>query len=32
LKEACRLMEMSLLDHIIIGHDRYWSFAEKGEL
>jgi len=32
LKEACRLMEISLLDHLVIGHNRYWSFADHGEL
>lgn len=32
LREACRLMELSLLDHLIIGHNRYWSFAERGEI
>ncbi len=32
LKEACRLMELALLDHLVIGHNRYWSFAEHGEL
>ncbi len=32
LKEACRLMELSLLDHLVVGHNRYWSFAEHGEL
>jgi DNA repair protein RadC len=32
LKEACRLMEIALLDHLVIGHNRYWSFAEHGEL
>lgn len=28
LKEAGRLMELSLLDHLIVGGDRYFSFAE----
>jgi DNA repair protein RadC len=26
----CRLMEIRLLDHIIIGDNKYYSFAEKG--
>ena len=29
LKNACQLMEISLLDHLIIGNDRYFSFADK---
>ncbi len=28
LKQACRLMELSLLDHIIVGGRKYFSFAE----
>lgn len=28
LKEACRLMDITLLDHIVIGHERHFSFAE----
>jgi DNA repair protein RadC len=32
LKEACRVMEIALLDHLVVGHNRYWSFAEHGEL
>jgi DNA repair protein RadC len=26
----CKLMEMRLLDHIIIGNNRYYSFADEG--
>jgi DNA repair protein RadC len=29
LKKACQLMELSLLDHIIIGNNNYFSFADK---
>lgn len=30
LKEACTLMDMELVDHIIIGDDSYYSFKEHG--
>ena len=30
LNEACKLMELSLLDHVIITHDSYYSFIEEG--
>ncbi|MBM3404423.1 MAG: JAB domain-containing protein [Bacteroidetes bacterium] len=30
LQEAGKLMEMVVLDHIIIGEDRYFSFADEG--
>lgn len=30
LREACKVMGISLLDHIIIGDDRYFSFADEG--
>jgi DNA repair protein RadC len=29
LKKACQLMDIGLLDHLIIGHDKYFSFADK---
>jgi DNA repair protein RadC len=29
LKKACQLMELSLLDHIVIGSNGYFSFADK---
>jgi DNA repair protein RadC len=29
LKNACQLMELSLLDHIIVGGNGYFSFADK---
>ena len=29
LKKACQLMELSLLDHIVVGSDGYFSFADK---
>lgn len=32
LKEGCRVMEINLLDHIIIGDKNYYSFADSGEL
>jgi len=32
LKEAGRLMEIKLIDHIIIGDDSYYSFSDKGIL
>lgn len=30
LKEAGKLLEISLLDHLIIAQDRYFSFADEG--
>ena len=30
LKDSCDLMGISLLDHIIIGGDRHYSFAKEG--
>jgi DNA repair protein RadC len=32
LKEAGELLQINVLDHIIIGLDRYYSFADKREL
>lgn len=32
LRDACALLDISLLDHIIIGANGYFSFAEKGML
>lgn len=32
IKEACRVMEIYLLDHIIVGDKSYYSFADSGEL
>jgi DNA repair protein RadC len=32
IKEAGKLLEISLLDHLIIAHDRYYSFADEGML
>jgi DNA repair protein RadC len=29
LSNACRLMEISLLDHIVVGSNTYFSFADK---
>ena len=30
LKEACKLLEIVLLDHLIITKDNYFSFADEG--
>ena len=30
LREACKLVDIVLLDHIVIGGNDYFSFAEKG--
>ena len=32
LKEAAALLNINLLDHIIIGDDRHYSFADEGQL
>ena len=32
LKKTGELLQIGVLDHIIIGLDRYYSFADKGEL
>jgi len=32
IREACRLMEVELLDHIILGEEGYVSLREKGDL
>lgn len=32
LKEACRYLDITLLDHIIIARDRHYSFADEGIL
>jgi len=32
LKQAGDMLQISVLDHIIIGLDKYYSFADKGEL
>ena len=29
LKKACQLMEITLLDHIVVGSDGHFSFADK---
>ncbi len=29
LREACKLFNISVLDHVIIGHGEYYSFADK---
>lgn len=32
LKEAAKLMEIALLDHVIVGNKEYYSFADQGIL
>jgi DNA repair protein RadC len=32
LKDAATLMDISVLDHLIIGHANYYSFADEGVL
>lgn len=32
LKEAAKLMEIALLDHVIVGNKEYYSFADEGIL
>ncbi|MDX1476692.1 MAG: DNA repair protein RadC [Saprospiraceae bacterium] len=32
LREAAQLMDMRLTDHIIVGHQRYFSFLDEGRL
>jgi DNA repair protein RadC len=32
IKEAGKVLEIALLDHLIIAHDRYFSFADEGML
>lgn len=32
LKEGCKLMDILLIDHIIVGNQRYYSFADNGVL
>lgn len=32
IKEAAKLLDISVLDHIIIGEDKYFSFADEGML
>lgn len=32
LKEACNLLEITLLDHLIIGEKQYYSFSDEGML
>lgn len=31
VKEACKLLDISLLDHIIVTDDGYYSFSDQGE-
>lgn len=32
LKKAGDLMDIKILDHVIIGSDKFYSFADSGEL
>lgn len=32
LKSAAELMGIPLLDHVVLGHDQFYSFAEEGRL
>ena len=32
LAAACKIVDISLLDHLIIGHKSYYSFADNGLL
>ena len=32
LKSACALMEIALLDHVVVGSNNYFSFADRGIL
>ena len=32
LKDAGALLEISVLDHIIVAHDAYYSFADEGTM
>ena len=32
LSEACKIVDISFLDHLIIGHKNYYSFADNGML
>jgi DNA repair protein RadC len=32
IKSACSVMQMTLIDHIIIGHNKFYSFADAGIL
>ena len=32
IKQACKIFDIRLLDHIIIGHNNYYSFTDNGDL
>lgn len=32
LKKACKTMDIKFIDHVIIGRDRYYSYADNGRL
>lgn len=31
IAEACKLLDMTLLDHLIIGHNKYYSLKDEGD-
>jgi len=32
IKDAAKLMDISVIDHVIIGQNKYFSFADEGLL
>ncbi len=32
ISEACRILDINMLDHIILANDKYYSFADEGRL
>ena len=32
LVDACKLLEIAVLDHLIIGQDQFYSFADEGTM
>ena len=32
LCQACKVMQINIIDHVIIGNNEYYSFADRGEL
>jgi DNA repair protein RadC len=32
LKDACQVVGITVLDHVIVGKDSYFSFADEGVL
>jgi DNA repair protein RadC len=31
IAEACKLLDMTLLDHLIVGHNKYYSLKDEGD-